>query len=1384
MIDVVRLFALDTFLAPDGLVADRDGDGIVDTIQARFVLDPAARYPEYAAATDLAARLGLASLSCILPFAPDGGRHSLEETIPVFVGRPATVAAGCPPVLKRALHDLAPGDGLVAAIGGAEPALLVGGADESGLAAAALAVATSAPHLSIDAAVDAPALVTAVRSALADHPYDQVVLEAVVIRGGDVVEARVRLVPGPDTPPDLPTRQRVLEALAPVASGLPCDLVLTVDSGDGGRDHGLIARLDAGRSRRRFERSDVAYDRGVVDTPPRSLADLYGPAGLCVDSDGDLLPDLGRVRIALPVDLAPPTGQAVIDVGTRIGLETLGLSLPLVSATAAGPEGAASPERAVAIEIEALGRPSDGSVLGPGEGEVRVVGDGARGRVVVRGGDERGRALATRALATLDAQPGSDEVPTMRQIEERVRRLCALAEPEARAAAALSALDRIPVEGRQSGDEVLVVRLPLDGVSTALRAAATDAVTAWGRAQTPPLPVHVAVDPGAQPVAAVTGEQRLDWEVDDVWRVLSDAVFPTLQALPSDAEWEIDVRVSEPTGRRAQLWRAIGDEIEALGVPVAGERIRVRPAYRQGRAWVLDEVVPHLQALDVRAVTIRCQPFVPDGPCLELPIRWIQELHPVDELIRDRLGLTDGAVRIELGEIATTYEVEAQGLDGAVAWRSSFEALHGTRPYLPGFPEWGSVHPCTGCVRLLVGGEPVVDRRVTPDPERAWDVIQGTVLPALRDHVHRLAGSTPRPQDQPFFSGLTVDVWLSEDDRLVGVREERESPLESLHEDIYFVTLDYCSALLGHGANGGAPYIPPWVRPPDPGEPRRGARLWTAPGSVIPRIHRRDGRGGTVRWRLIEAPAREPALVWQRGEDGGTTPLARATRIDVRVAAIRDAAWRPPLDGTTDGITDGTDEATRHIILAVDGPDDERARAIDLLRAWARVRDALPAHEDPLHADWGYMLDEGTATTTLWAAVRGENASAETALPALSRRGAGPRVPWDRVLVQADIDPILTRLRESPRVRAYEAGRSARGRPSYAIEVTTPRTRGLWSRAKVSAWKCTLLLNARHHANEASSTSALLRLAELLAFDPVWQEYLARVNVVLIPYENPDGAALHGALQDEHPTWMLHAGRYNADGLEFTSAYGDPLTPHGEARVLPSVWRRWAPDIVSDDHGFPSHEWVQPFAGHSNAWFRSDWIPQGLIYVVLARAVNPRYPRHAEAVDDLRARMVQALSDDPVVRPRNRVYADRYRTFLHRWLPDDFPAPYEDDILIHVNDYDPENAEQTRASLAGLAGAFPGVTTATLVTEVADETAQGRYMAVCAHAHLTADRALLQYLYDVDAPSQVHWERGIDEYGDTTVRTRRPRPAVRAHRAAVGPATREENARDKQGERR
>ena len=118
--------------------------------------------------------------------------------------------------------------------------------------------------------------------------------------------------------------------------------------------------------------------------------------------------------------------------------------------------------------------------------------------------------------------------------------------------------------------------------------------------------------------------------------------------------------------------------------------------------------------------------------------------------------------------------------------------------------------------------------------------------------------------------------------------------------------------------------------------------------------------------------------------------------------------------------------------------------------------------------------------------------------------------------------------------------------------------------------KPTHLIVARHHANEVASTTAALQLIESLATDPAVTPLLDRVNVVVIPDENPDGTALHARLMAEHPAWKHHAARYNAVGVEFARCFGDDDTPYGEARVRPLLWRQWRPDVVTDNHGVPT----------------------------------------------------------------------------------------------------------------------------------------------------------------------------------------------------------------------
>jgi hypothetical protein len=134
--------------------------------------------------------------------------------------------------------------------------------------------------------------------------------------------------------------------------------------------------------------------------------------------------------------------------------------------------------------------------------------------------------------------------------------------------------------------------------------------------------------------------------------------------------------------------------------------------------------------------------------------------------------------------------------------------------------------------------------------------------------------------------------------------------------------------------------------------------------------------------------------------------------------------------------------------------------------------------------------------------------------------------------------------------------------------------------------KPTVVYSARQHANEVSSTSHVLKLAELLLTDPAYREKLNKVNVVIHPITNADGAQLAYDLQKINPTYMLHAGYLGSLGVDVTNAQWDPDPMYPESGIRPKIWRTWLPDIFLNPHGYPSHEWVQLFSEYA-AWVRT-----------------------------------------------------------------------------------------------------------------------------------------------------------------------------------------------------
>jgi Zinc carboxypeptidase len=336
------------------------------------------------------------------------------------------------------------------------------------------------------------------------------------------------------------------------------------------------------------------------------------------------------------------------------------------------------------------------------------------------------------------------------------------------------------------------------------------------------------------------------------------------------------------------------------------------------------------------------------------------------------------------------------------------------------------------------------------------------------------------------------------------------------------------------------------------------------------------------------------------------------------------------------------------------------------------------------------------------------------------RSGRKSPPPEDRLLSAQEVSGWIQHFGRMPHLQAWQAGRSWQGRPIWVIEAGLLGGGKLASVAKARVLKPTLLINARHHANEISSTNAVLHLAWQLSTTRQGRKILQQTNIVIIPLENADGVAALEALLPEAPDHKLHAARYNALGVEWYSDYFADPPRFAEARVKPRLWRRWLPQIVLDAHGVPSHEWDQPFAGYVPVKpFQEFWLPKTFVYAIVPFINRPGHPGHAMA-GRLVHRMRQALTNDREIIDLNRALNDRYRRYARSAEPGIFPACSEDALVALP--------PQKRVAKTNFAERCWPLTQSEIITEVTDEVASGRLLALCARAHRRIAGALIEFM--------------------------------------------------------
>jgi hypothetical protein len=1375
--------SLTALVAAGSLTRDTNADGLPDAVSARIIVPADAALADIETATNLAARLGYETTALTLPIVLRDNEVADPAAIgvPVLVGRANRFLQRLVDAHAIDVASLKPGQGIVAAVssplGGGDGLVVVGGDDE-GTLNAGVELAARLPRVWGMNGIVLPAIEeqavrhlrahgvastgASIASVLVDSDKRGIARVAMRVAVADADGARAAKVFE-----ELERAHR--QGLEPKTLDFTNVATTAIDIVSGAK---VLAHADVSRTglNQRTLTPPIDPDELAADSPGErgaptaaaaapsapgrsfDLTNVFSIEGWYGDAYADLIPDRTDTAIVLG-SAAESLGAA--HIAARLGLETTGITLPLtrVAAKVRTPEREPSPiligrSNALVERLVKIGKARLDD-LQPGEGAVQIVPKafGNATATVVAGADAAGTDAAASYLGrrvpyVWDNARGS---LSLSEVALQANRFLQARNAAGQASLADAELDAIAADIKDKQLESVDVKLYVEKADAALDTYVADKLRRAGIKA----PVKASSAGITDPVTVFDDTLQVPWEVDDFWAAFKSDVLPKVKR---GSTVDLETRLSESP----EVRRGIAEQARAqlVSAGAADPAVRVLSAYKQGYLWMTEQVIPALKGKNAHAIRVKVAEYHPDlskkYKFYMVPSRWVHELYPVDEIVQRDLGIPKDAFSIELvSDPKDIYTVEAADAAGKSVYRASFSPKTVEREYLDKFPGWSRVIVTTGWIAATVDGAEAIDRRIATDPERFWDHYQTTILPRIYDNVMKVTDNRPLPEKQPFHRDLDIEVWMSEPDFRIGIDEELVSSLEALHEDLYFVTLDFFDAL---------------------GRTTTRRRL-AAPGKIFPIIHpARDGKPGEVKVHYAgnaSTRARLEVVYREKNVDRPTRIARDLARVDATPAVVSRAVARA--------------DRLSEIDLDVDAKDDREAgRAVDALAALARLhaaglyRDALSFdHVDRVAVSVGVKEVRARRVIASTGAFPPSNVRTAAARAAQAARPAAlPLVTWDHIISPDESEELVGKLAAYPEVKAYRAGHSYRGRDISVLEITDPTPSELVSLAKLSAYKPTIFITGRQHANEVSSTSHILRLAELLATDKSYKDILKKVNIVLHPVENPDGAQMAYDLQKLTPNHMLHAGRYSALGQDVASLVGvaDPLLP--ESLVRTRVWRDWLPDIYLNPHGYPSHEWVQPFAGYVPPGFRTYLSTRGW-YTTIGTLRDPRYPNHADATEALRDAIVREINAVPDVRAMDLRHQARYRKWAYGFGPYVFNQEIYKDTAIYYSDPETGEPSGSRRFGAGRGGnpagesgggggggrfsmnAWPQVTFFSGGTEAPDETAQGEWLNLVAKAGFSYLMANVKYLRDGHYTVQrIEEDAGRDAVSITTVRIR------------------------------
>jgi hypothetical protein len=757
----------------------------------------------------------------------------------------------------------------------------------------------------------------------------------------------------------------------------------------------------------------------------------------------------------------------------------------------------------------------------------------------------------------------------------------------------------------------------------------------------------------------IVKEYTINDEREEIIKLLKEG-FINRRCKPNSTN--IQIFITRPEKVRKKFREEIQGCLNGFGIPEEKNTVTVLNAYKPGLSWMKEIVLKDISGIKIDRIEIAFKEFKDNG--LEEPIRWLQEIYPINEIIAKTLSLSKEKIEFKKdSRIKEIYRIRAWR-KRSIVYEKQFSPKWVSQRYLPSYPRLGKIHPTTGWVKMKADGEEVVNQRVKTGIEQIWDIYQREILLLAEKEAYKILSKWKASPPHQIFNELRFDIYFDYPMEPLGIDEERISPLEALHEDLYFVTLNFFSN---------------WFKI----NRLKGISL----GRVLPVIHPNfQGRNGRLKFTLVHQPEESYLKYRKRNE------------VKISLNGIVFNRGKVGIDFSIN-----TERDKKH------GGLKERLKSYGSLgngnfRITKIFEENKSSQRNFRFIAWGSNF-----------AIRKKSKNKGERIPI--------KIPMKRPIGYREGVRLIKSLGGFPGIHVVEEGRSPGGLPIFSIENTYPCSSNFVSQTKRIMFKPTFFINCRHHANEVSSTNAGLKLSHLLATQPYVQRYLKKANVVINSMENVDGIAILDEMLKLTPTDKLHAARYNQAGQEYYIEYFNPKTPFGEAKVKPAIWERWLPDICVDNHGFPSHEWDQPFSGYAPFQFREWWISKAFFFIYLPyieEKATSSQRIHAEALGKW---ITKNVSKERTITRWNHTFYERHWKYRGQWIQNNLNGSGDPISCFPL---------QKRFQRTNYSYRYPHITTVDFITEAADETARGEFLKACVSAHLKTNLAIIKLLNYLD----------------------------------------------------